>query len=140
MGHFPHAGQTPRSIVSAHRGFRSTLLEYRFAHAVQQRSQTQQASTEELREATLRYRSLFDELLRPEDDNAAGTIADPAHLASSNGGRRVTAGPDGQVAEVSPNGRVNDPEAGESDSLADPEALPDPEAMDTDYRDQQIGR
>lgn len=47
-----------------------TVENYRFAHAVQQRSLTQQASTEELREALLRYRSLFDELLRPE----AGTI------------------------------------------------------------------
>jgi hypothetical protein len=40
---------------------------YRFAHAVQ----TQQASTEDLRDALLRYRSLFDELLRPEGDDAA---------------------------------------------------------------------
>lgn len=50
---------------------------YRFGHAVWQRSQTQQVSTEELREALLRYRSLFDELLRPETgETAAG--ADPA--------------------------------------------------------------
>jgi hypothetical protein len=48
-----------------------TVENYRFAHAVQQRAQTQQASTEDLREALLRYRSLFDELLRPEGDGAA---------------------------------------------------------------------
>ena len=47
-----------------------TVENYRFAHAVQQRSQTEQASTEELREALLRYRSLFDELLRPEGSTA----------------------------------------------------------------------
>jgi hypothetical protein len=47
-----------------------TVENYRVAHAVQQRAQNQQASTEELREALLRYRSLFDELLRPEGDDA----------------------------------------------------------------------
>src|SRR5262249_18610165 len=45
-----------------------TVENYRFAHAVQLRSQAQQASTEDLREALLRYRSLFDELLRPEEE------------------------------------------------------------------------
>jgi hypothetical protein len=59
-----------------------TVENYRFAHAVQQRSRNQQASTEELREALLRYRSLFDELLRPDGDEAAaaegGTPAGPA--------------------------------------------------------------
>ncbi len=39
---------------------------YRFAHGVRQRSQAQQTDTEDLREALLRYRSLFDELLRPD--------------------------------------------------------------------------
>jgi hypothetical protein len=45
---------------------------YRFAHGVSQRSQEEQTSTEDLREALLRYRSLFDELLRP---GAVGTAA-----------------------------------------------------------------
>jgi hypothetical protein len=48
-----------------------TVENYRFAHAVRERSQTQQVSTEDLREALLRYRSLFDELLRPEGNGAA---------------------------------------------------------------------
>jgi hypothetical protein len=111
---------TQADLVSV--DYPQTVENYRFAHAVQQRSQTQQASTEELREALLRYRSLFDELLRPEGDDA-GTTADSAHPASSNGGQRVTAGPDAQVAEASPNGHVDGP----ADS-------------GTDYRDQQIGR
>src|SRR5579864_3793549 len=57
-----------------------TVENYRFAHAVRQRSETQQASTEDLREALLRYRSLFDELLRPDDGAADGTTgqAEPA--------------------------------------------------------------
>lgn len=88
-----------------------TVENYRFAHGVQQRSQTQQASTEELREALLRYRSLFDELLRPEGSDTAGITAD--HSAT---------------------GLADDPEAVESDDLAGPPA------PDTDYHDQQIGR
>lgn len=40
---------------------------YRFAHDVHVRNKDQRASTEELREAFLRYRSLFDELLVSED-------------------------------------------------------------------------
>ncbi|HEX4834036.1 MAG TPA: hypothetical protein VH478_23425 [Trebonia sp.] len=41
---------------------------YRFAHGVRERAQAQQASTEDLRDALLRYRSLFSELLGvPED-------------------------------------------------------------------------
>jgi type I site-specific restriction endonuclease len=43
---------------------------YRFAHDIRERAQAQQASTEDLREALLRYRSLFDELLRAHDDQA----------------------------------------------------------------------
>jgi hypothetical protein len=53
---------------------------YRSGHAVLQRSQTQQASTEDLREAMLRYRSLFDDLLRPDGTQ---TPAAPAGQADS---------------------------------------------------------
>lgn len=44
---------------------------YRFAHGVRERAQTRQATTEDLREALLRYRSLFSELLRGDDDHRA---------------------------------------------------------------------
>jgi hypothetical protein len=111
-----------------------TVENYRFAHEVRQRSHTQQASTEELREAMLRYRSLFDELLRPEGDDAAGTAADEAQPARSGGRHRVTARLDDQVPEASPAGQADGAEAGENDALADPAA------SDMDYRDQQIGR
>jgi hypothetical protein len=40
---------------------------YRVAHGIYQRDQSHQATTEDLREALLRYRSLFDGLLRPDD-------------------------------------------------------------------------
>jgi hypothetical protein len=46
---------------------------YRAAYAVYRRQQDGQASTENLREALVRYRSLFEELLRPEDAVAART-------------------------------------------------------------------
>jgi hypothetical protein len=63
-----------------------TVENYRLAHAVQQRSQNQQASTEDLREALLRYRSLFSELLRPEGNDAAGITADHEVPANSGNG------------------------------------------------------
>ena len=111
-----------------------TVENYRFAHAVLLRSQAQQASTEDLREAMLRYRSLFDELLRPEDGDVAGTAAEQAGPASSNGRHRVTARPEDQVPEASPAGQADGLAAGEDDALAGPAD------SDTDYRDQQIGR
>lgn len=89
-----------------------TVENYRFAHAVQQRAETQQASTEDLREALLRYRSLFDELLRPEDNGAAGA--------------------DGQAQPANYDSRLRE-EAGESDTAV-------PAASDTEYDNQQIGR
>src|SRR5664280_3441412 len=42
------------------------LENYRVAHDLQQRNKVHQVSTEDLREALLRYRSLFDLLLRSE--------------------------------------------------------------------------
>lgn len=46
---------------------------YRVAHGIHERARQHQASTEDLREALLRYRSLFEELLRADDadDHAA---------------------------------------------------------------------
>jgi glutathione S-transferase len=41
---------------------------YRIAHTIHIRNQSHQATTEELREAMLRYRSLFDDLLRPNQN------------------------------------------------------------------------
>jgi hypothetical protein len=98
-----------------------TVENYRFAHAVQQRSETEQASTEDLREALLRYRSLFDELLRPEGNGAAGR-------------ERVMAQPQAQDPEAGAALQTDGLDAEESSSL------PGPAAADTDYHDQQIGR
>jgi FtsZ-interacting cell division protein ZipA len=47
--------------------------DYRFAHGTCERAGTQQVSTEDLREALLRYRSLFGELLRADGDQEGVT-------------------------------------------------------------------
>jgi hypothetical protein len=118
-----------------------TVENYRFAHAVQERSQTQQASTEDLREALLRYRSLFDELLRPDgngpDGNgtASGTTsqAQPAEVGSRQRGPAV---PDPRDPETGATGQTDGSAAMGSD-LADPA---DPADPDPDYYDQRTGR
>jgi len=46
---------------------------YRVAHGIHERAKHQQATTEDLREALLRYRSLFEELLRPDDRQPVGS-------------------------------------------------------------------
>src|SRR5580700_899510 len=84
-----------------------TVENYRFAHAVRQRSETQQASTEDLREALLRYRSLFDELLRPEGDDADGTTAGQEQPAGSGSRQRVTTGPEAQGRAATATGQAN---------------------------------
>ena len=112
-----------------------TVENYRFAHAVRQRAQAQQASTEDLREALLRYRSLFDELLRPEGSDAAGVTADEAQPANYGRGQRVAAESEAQAraeAAVSA-GQADGPVNGESDDV-------DPAVSDTNYDEQTIGR
>ncbi|MGN6680728.1 MAG: hypothetical protein ACTHKL_23445 [Streptosporangiaceae bacterium] len=93
---------------------------YRSGHAIWQRSQGgqgRQASTEELREALLRYRSLADELLRPEATETAaagrgaagisGTAPGYASDTDTPSGRpgAATATPDGAGAETGPDYR-----------------------------------
>jgi hypothetical protein len=58
--------------------------DYRAAYAIYQRQGSGQASTEDLRDALVRYRSLFEDLLRPEGgaardrtDDRADTRTDP---------------------------------------------------------------
>jgi hypothetical protein len=59
---------------------------YRFAHGIHERAQAQQASTEDLREALLRYRSLFDELLEADDGQAAVTArSGPGNVVDQRG-------------------------------------------------------
>jgi hypothetical protein len=59
---------------------------YRTAHGVCERTQTHQASTEDMRTALLSYRSLFDELLATSPDGAGGGDAD---MGSTPGGEAM---------------------------------------------------
>jgi hypothetical protein len=54
---------------------------YRTAHAIHERVDTGPVSTEELRDAMLRYRSLFDEMLRADQGEAAAADATPGRTA-----------------------------------------------------------
>ncbi len=113
-----------------------TVENYRFAHAVRQRSQTQQVGTEDLREALLRYRSLFDELLRPEGNGAAGNGAGGgtigrAQPAAASSRQRVTAGPESQYPEISATGQTDGSAAMGSDGAG---------PAGPDYDDQRIGK
>ena len=64
---------------------------YRTAHAIHLRNQVGQATTEDLREALLRYRSLFEDLLRPNDDHTA-PAGDPTAQAGDATRVRTTPG------------------------------------------------
>ena len=59
---------------------------YRAAHHIHQQAEQQQASTEDLREALVRYRSLFAELLQPADGQAAVTAGRGAGNLADQGG------------------------------------------------------
>ena len=111
----------------------NTVENYRFAHAVRQRSETQQASTEDLREALLRYRSLFDELLRPDGNGAGEGTTGQAQPASASSRQRGTAVPDPRDPGTGVNGRTDGSAGVGSDGVGP--ADPDP-----DYYDQRTGR
>jgi hypothetical protein len=66
---------------------------YRFAHGVRERAQAERASTEDLREALLRYRSLFDELLGADEGHAGVTAGrGPASVPGRGGADRGAPG------------------------------------------------
>ena len=68
---------------------------YRVAHGIHEQARQQQASTEDFREALLRYRSLFDELLQPEDGQAAVTAGrGPDSIAGHRSTDHSGPGPD----------------------------------------------
>ncbi len=110
-----------------------TVDNYRFAHAVQLRAQTQQASTEDLREALLRYRSLFDEMLLPDGNGAVRATADQTQPRDYDNRQRVAADPETQVPAASGTGQADDLGAMGSDTV-------DPATPDTEYDNQRIGR
>ncbi|MFB4299682.1 hypothetical protein [Actinomadura sp. NTSP31] len=68
-------------------GHSRVLDHYRRAHGISARAAGQGASTEELRQATGHYRTLFEELL---DDGAAGTAPSTAGAEGAPRHRKVT--------------------------------------------------
>jgi len=76
---------------------------YRFAHGVRERAQAQRASTEDLREALLRYRSLFDEQLGA-DEGCAGVTAGRGSASVPGRGGADRGGPDRRVDGQDPPG------------------------------------
>jgi hypothetical protein len=106
---------------------------YRFAHHMRQRSETQQASTEDLREALLRYRSLFDGLLRPEGNGTAGAATGQARPAGASSAARVAAGPETPDPGINATGQTGGPAATESESAG-------PATSDPGYDNQRTGR
>jgi hypothetical protein len=93
--------------------------DYRAAYGVYQRQRTGQASTEDLRDALVRYRSLFEDLLRPEggsgdlrDDRADARTADYRDTDYRDTDYRDTGHRDGD-------NRTNGPAAGVTDARYD---------------------
>jgi hypothetical protein len=84
---------------------------YRAAYAVYSRQQEGQASTEDLRDALVRYRSLFEELLRPE-----GSAAD--RRADSTADRRADTFADGRADTTADHGADTFAD-GRADTFAD---------------------
>ena len=77
---------------------------YRVAHGIHERARQHQASTEDLREALLRYRSLFQELLRPNGHAAGQAVPERRRAVSGQpaGDEPVS---DGPVSDGPINGR-----------------------------------
>jgi hypothetical protein len=76
------------------------VADYRAAQLVRYQSRTGKVATEDLREAMLRYRSLFDELLRPDGDGAAASVPGQAGARQDEAGtsQQTAAGTAGDYA------------------------------------------
>jgi hypothetical protein len=86
---------------------------YRAAHGICERAQQQQASTEELRGALLRYRSLFDELLKADGGQGAVT--------ASSGAGDARSGPGNIAGQRHADRSGLDPDADERDAARSPD-------------------
>jgi hypothetical protein len=90
--------------------------DYRFAHGVRERAEAGEAGTEELREALVRYRALFTELLQ-DGRTDGGAAADVPAYADGADGRIADAesSPDGVTAPAADRRPVDEPAAGVRD-------------------------
>jgi hypothetical protein len=105
---------------------------YRAARAARERGAAGQASTEDLREAVLRYRALFTELLRPDGAAATEHRPDGAAAMEEPDGAAAPAGgpaqPDGAAAQP-----AGDRPAGDAQATAGPGGQDGPAAAEADY-------
>lgn len=90
----------------------STLEHYRSAHAISQNAEAGNASTEELRQAMIRYRVLFSDLLGEPDDRNADEAADSVGRAEATDASRA-AGPSATDADLVPSEDLRNGEPGE---------------------------
>jgi hypothetical protein len=93
---------------------------YRIAHGIQRRAESKQATTEDLRDALLRYRTLFDELLADngvaaEDDGPDAEVTGPA--AEDGGPAGEETSPAGE--ETSPAGEETSPAGEDADDAGE---------------------
>jgi hypothetical protein len=88
--------------------------DYRVAHVIQERAAAHQASTEEMREGLLRYRALFEVLLRPE------RTADTAERPAGTSPEAAPAAPDGTAPAT-----IDGPATGDATATADGTAATD---------------
>lgn len=108
--------------------------DYRFAHGIRERSEAGQATTEDLREALLRYRSLFSELLR---EGQADTVAPAQPSPAPAGAGPAGAGPESAVGKVmadggGPAGRYDSAAAGRTAGAPSDGAVPSNGAVPSD--------
>jgi hypothetical protein len=106
---------------------------YRVAHGIHEQAQAQQASTDDLREALLRYRSLFEELLRQEGGEAPADQRDGAEAAAAE--------PEAGAAAAEPEAEaVAEPEVEAADEPAADERAADERAADAAAAQQRDER
>jgi hypothetical protein len=72
-----------------------TLEHYRAAHETMQGHESTQASTEDLRDAMVRYRTVFEDLLTDGGDNGDGKVRENGHDESKQDWKTRTDAPNG---------------------------------------------
>lgn len=122
----------------------NTLLNYRQASAISEKSAAGDASTEDLRQAMIHYRLLFDDLLGGGAQQGTRTGATPAAemRAGTGPSAGVSAGPaaarNTAVAAAEPNGAASATEqARMADRTAGTDEAGTDEAYPDDYQDYQ---
>ncbi|WP_433469386.1 hypothetical protein [Spirillospora sp. CA-128828] len=82
-----------------------TMDHYRNAHAISGKASSKEASTEELRQAMVHYRALFEELLAPHDGRRPAGHAAEERTAGKHTAREHTVDePNGEAPRVPPAG------------------------------------